>query len=265
VTGVESEFDRATAIRPASETSGAYDVTIDPGWFVAGPNGGYVAALLMRALVSEVGDPARPARSLTVHFAQPAAEGPARVETALHRAGRSMSFLSARLVQDDHHVASALVAFGTGRAELAFQDDQPEVADWSDVAAVGTTGVPIADRYEYRPLAPAELFSGAPSDYWCWLRLREPRPVDAVLLATHVDALYPALMLRSTTPVLVPTVDLTVHFRQSPRPGFDGWCLAHVRSRTAAEGFVEEDVDLFDDEGRLLAQSRQLALVLPVV
>ena len=61
----------------------------------------------------------------------------------------------------------------------------------------------------------------------------------------------------------MPTIDLSLHFRQTlPRPGAapDAWTLAVFRTLTSREGFLEEDGELWSQDGVLLAQSRQLAL-----
>ena len=42
----------------------------------------------------------------------------------------------------------------------------------------------------------------------------------------------------------------------------DGWLLVRFRTRVAAEGYLEEDGEIWDRSGRLLAQSRQLAAIL---
>ena len=250
-------FDEATAVS-------GNDAHLDGDWFVVGPNGGYVASVLLRALTQVVPD--RPPRSLTVHFVQPGAAGPATVTTSVERAGRSMSFLSGRLTQEDRLVATALAAFGTGRDVTTFQDFRPDAPPPGALETVELPGIspPIAERFDYRPRVRMAPFSGADSEFECWVRLREPRAIDAVLLATLVDALAPAMMFRATVPTVVPTLDLTVHFRHAPRPGYDGWCLARARTRTAADGFVEEDCEVYDEAGTLLAQARQLALLMPL-
>jgi hypothetical protein len=61
-----TRFDRDTAVVPQSD--GVYEARIDRGWWiVVGPNGGYVGAILMRAMEHAVGDPSRAPRSVTVH------------------------------------------------------------------------------------------------------------------------------------------------------------------------------------------------------
>ena len=62
----------------------------------------------------------------------------------------------------------------------------------------------------------------------------------------------------------VPTIDLTIHFRAPvPLDGAapDDWLLAVFHSHVARHGFVEEDGEIWSRSGRLLAQSRQLAII----
>jgi len=83
-------FDRDTAVRRLPD--GAFEAELDRAWWiVVGPNGGYLAAILLRALIETVGDAERAPRSLTVHYVSPAHEGPVRIATKLERAGRSLS------------------------------------------------------------------------------------------------------------------------------------------------------------------------------
>jgi len=269
-----TEIDRATTLTEIAP--GRYDVSIDPQWFAqAGPNGGYVAALLVRAVETAIGSASdsvpKPLRSLTVHYLQPAVEGAAQVEVDVTRSGRSLSFVEVRLRQGDRLLAHGLAALGAGRGAVSFQDHAPptHLPNADAVSAPpppppGFPTPPIALRLDYRPIDPKSFFGGTPAEFWCWLRLIDPRPVDAAVLALYVDAMIPPLFLRSAVPVVVPTIDLTVHLRTPPRPGYDGWCLGHVRTVAVADGFAEEDCEIYDDAGVLLAQSRQLGLVVPL-
>ena len=63
-----SRFDDETAVRRIGDD--AYTATMAESWWVMrGPNGGYLAAVILRALTDAVGDAARSPRSLTVHYA----------------------------------------------------------------------------------------------------------------------------------------------------------------------------------------------------
>ena len=61
----------------------------------------------------------------------------------------------------------------------------------------------------------------------------------------------------------VPTIDLTIHFRSPIPPVVGAWYLVVFRSQMATDGFVEEDGEVWSADGRLLAHSRQLAVLLP--
>lgn len=244
-------------------------------WIVRGPNGGYVAAVLLRALTEAVGDPRRAVRSLTVHYTAPPGDGPCTIETRIERAGRSLTTLSARMVQGDRLLALALAAFSTPWSPLVDIADArmpearpPEGAPGMRQARDGP-GLPIHQQYDYRWAIGGAPYSVAP-EALCggWIRFTEPRVVDALALAAFSDAWPPTVMstLAPGSPLgALPTVDLTVHFRAtlplpSARP--DDFVLATFRCRTAREGFFEEDGELWSRDGTLLAQSRQLAILM---
>src|SRR6267143_2523010 len=88
------EFEEATAVTGAGP--GRYRAVVDDSWRVLrGPNGGYLAAVVLRALTQEVADPRRSPRSLTLHYLAPPEPGPVEVTVVVERAGRSLATLSA--------------------------------------------------------------------------------------------------------------------------------------------------------------------------
>jgi acyl-CoA thioesterase len=265
----QTEFDRDTAVvRTGDDT---FTASLSKEWWVfAGANGGYLASVLLRALTERVGDPSRAARSLTVHYVRPPAEGPADIETEVVRSGRSLATLTARLTQGGEVAALATAAFSKARPSLEFHDAAMPDVPAPDATAPSTWPEallpPIARRFAYRPVSSEAMFAGEErAEVGAWLRLREPRPLDPVLLATVADALAPAVFPKADRPVNATTIDLTVHFRApaSAEPD-DGWCLATFRSTVAVDGFVEEDGAIWSPSGRLVAHSRQLALVVPL-
>ena len=281
-----SRFDTDTAVTPLGD--GVYDARIDAGWWIErGPNGGYIAALLMQAFMAEVsrasprasersdsvnnvGETDRHARSLTVHYLAPAVEGPAQLVVHTERAGRLVRYLSARLRQGDRLIATAQAAFAVmNDVGPTFAD--PSFPEYPHPDAIDHTGdppglVPMRERYEYRHITGAPWDGPATTaETGGWIRLTEPRPYDAAVIAALSDAWYPAIFTRLTDRFGVPTVDLTVHLRSVralERLAPDDWVAARFRTTVATEGFLEEDGQLWSPDGTLLAHSRQLGLLL---
>jgi acyl-CoA thioesterase len=84
-----------------------------------------------------------------------------------------------------------------------------------------------------------------------------------MLLAAMADAWLPPVFSRASERFGVPTIDLTIHFRRRVLPD-DDWFLVRFRTRSSIEGFLEEDGEIWSRPGQLVAQSRQLALVIPL-
>jgi acyl-CoA thioesterase len=267
--GMSSRFDTDTAVVRVAD--GMYEARIDAGWWIErGPNGGYVAAVVMQAFSAEVADPHRHARSLTIHYLAPAVEGPAQISVRSERTGRLVRYLTARLSQGDRLLATAQAAFaildGSGPS---FAD--PSFPNYPQPGTIDDAGdpprlVPLRQRYEYRHVTGAPWEGPArTAETGGWIRLAEPRPYDTALVAALTDAWYPAVFTRLTERFGVPTVDLTVHIRsiralQQMRP--DDWTAARFRTTVATEGFLEEDGQLWAPDGTLIAHSRQLGLLL---
>ena len=105
-------------------------------------------------------------------------------------------------------------------------------------------------------------FSGADrGEVGGWLGLRERRPLDAPAIAVLADAWFPAPWPTLTELAPAPTIDLTVHFR-APLPLPDSLLLGRFTSTLVRDGFFEEDGQLWAPDGTLVAQSRQLGLLL---
>ena len=261
---VASRFALDTAVNALAE--GLYQAEIRPEWRVERPNGGYVAAILLRAVTAEIGDPDRSPRSVAIHYLRPPEDGPVEVAVTVERTGRSMSAVSARLTQQGKVVALALVAAGTERDGYRLDDaPAPDVPAPEDCALAPPPPfrIRIREQFEIRPaIGPPAFTGGNEAVTGGWLRLRDPEPTEAHVLVQIADAWIPAIFGVTSERLGVPTVDLTVHLRQAVLPEDDGWVLVRFRTRLAAAGYLEEDGEIWDRAGRLLAHSRQLAVIL---
>jgi acyl-CoA thioesterase len=281
------EFERDTAVRLQEQDEGSdgaprrvYAADVSPDWRAGrGPHGGYLAAMVMRALSETIDDRVRAPRSLTVHFPRAPEPGPVTITTTIERAGRSLSTVSARMEQDGRLIALALSAFSVpwGGPEVS-EVEMPHVPgpDPGRIPGnqLGEGAPPFGRHITVQPRIGGMPFAGPeqPMETGAWIGLADPRPVDALSVAFFSDALIPAPFMRASEPNPAPTIDLTVHFRtalprppspERPAPDPDELCLVHIRARLIHEGFFEEDGTIWAADGTLLAQSRQLAILLP--
>ena len=268
-----SGFSTLTAV--ARDDTDRFSLDIDPSSFIArGPNGGYIAAVLLRALLARIDDleggaAARAPRSLTVHYPAPPTAGPAEITTEVIRAGRSLVTCAAHLTQQGKPMAAALAAFSPPWPGEAWNDRPAPEAPSAETLTYGRLErppLPFLDYWDHRFTKGRAVDPTGPAETQGWIRLAETEPIDGPVVAAMTDAFPPAVFTRYAVPNPVPTVDLTIHFRAGlPMDGLgpDDFVLGQFRTRTVAEGFLEEDGELWTTSGVLLAQSRQLAIMLP--
>jgi len=281
MTGTTSRFERDTSV--VRIEAGRYEAGIDTGWWiVAGPNGGYVAAIVTRAVeaqihadiaeASEVTD--RSVTTLSLHYLRRPDAGATIVEVRPERIGRTVSTYAVRMVQGERLVLVGLVTATTPRSAVEFDEvSAPTVPAPDDVPTVDTSDesfIPMPARYEMKPCLGSVPWDGLgeppaqdasiPALAGGWIRLREPTPATPAVLAALVDAWWPPVIGKFPGDMLaVPTVDLTVHIRRLPDDPLD-WVLAEFTSPLAHGGYLVEDARVFDRHGRLLATGRQLAV-----
>ncbi|WP_166133377.1 thioesterase family protein [Nocardioides ochotonae] len=263
-TTAPSEFDLDTAVRPAGP--GVWAADLAAGWQVGGGlNGGYLLATVGTALREAM--PGKPdPLAVSAHYLSASVPGPATVEVDVRRDGGSLATAAARLVQDRTTRIEVLATYGAlpGGGEVWTTAVEPELPprDRCVSGAVAPADLrrvaPLMDRFEML-FHPDQVgwAVGAPSGdgvISAWFRLpgREPDPL-ALLLA--VDAL-PPVTFDLGRPGWAPTIELTAHLRAAPAPG---WLKVRHATRTLVGGMFEEDCEVWDSAGRLVAQSRQLA------
>ena len=263
-----TSFETETAVTKTAP--GVYETDISERWWVVrGPHGGYLASILLRALIDTIDDPERHPRSLTVHYAAPPAAGAARVETEIVRGGSSLTTLSARLVQSDETVAVALAAFskpwgGFDYTDAVMPESLPPDQGFP-IHNVDTVPEFVRRFHMMATMGEPPMSGASEARLGGWIRIADPVIADAVVVATLMDAWMPVVFPVATEPIVAPTIDLTIHFRAPlPHPGAqpDDHYLGVFWSHLARDGFFEEDGELWSKDGVLLAQSRQLALTL---
>lgn len=273
----DSEFDRALALTVTDQDT-RYLAELSAGWQIGNAiNGGLLLSLAgsaLRRVLSQGGGHPDPF-AISAYYLSPSAPGPAMVHAQALRRGRSVSIGQVSIAQTDvdgHEVERlrALATYGdldevAGDVQTsATPPDMPEPGQCIS-AAEAPPGflkhAALLQRLDLR-LDPSTSgwAVGRPSgrgELRGWLRLPDGRQPDAIMVLLAVDAL-PPVAFELGVAGWTPTLELTVHVRAKPA---QGWLKIALSTRNYAGGFMEEDAEVWDSTGRLVAQSRQLARV----
>jgi acyl-CoA thioesterase len=259
-------FDADTALSATAD--GTYEGEIRDHWWVGrGPLGGYVMAIALRAMQLAAGDDARQPRTVTMHFVRAPVAGPVVVRPTVERAGRSVSFVTARMEQDGKLVGLAIAAFASPWESPRFDRlpipdvDPPGPREAPNPPFDGPPPAFTQQLTMQHRFGPVPFSGGDDALVGGWFGLLEERPLDALALVMLADAWFPTPFPLLTGPALAPTVELTVHLR-APLPLEDSLVLGRFHSAQVRDGFFDEDGALWTPDGTLVAQSRQLALLI---
>ena len=236
-------------------------------WDIAGaPNGGYLLAMMLNAATHEMSHP--DALTATAHFLSRTRSGEAcTIAVEAIRTGRRYSTAAISLFQGDKERIRALATYGdlnAGDGPTDVVGTMPEIAPPDEIPPIGGGVGPfeIANRFDYRThSALSYLTAGHPvpegmePSFTGWIRFNDGRAPSLTSLALFADAFPPAVFNRRPFS-WVPTLELTIHFRAHPTPG---WLLSRFSTKYLVNGLLDEDGEIWDSAGNLVALSRQFA------
>ena len=262
------QFDDETRLERA--TDGVWTTTPSDRWNIGeNANGGYASSPVLRAL-AEIGAHPDPL-SVTTHFLRPLQPdgGVAEVRAEVMRAGRTTSVLRGSLVHQGSERLTVVGAFGdlaepASSAAGAIDPPPPptpppdECRDRSNLEQ-GVV-LPILERLDVRIHPDRAVHAGSDDAVMeGWIRFSDGTDPSTLALPLFADAFPPSLFARFGRVGWVPTVELTVHVRRRPAPG---WIQARFECDDLVDGRMVESGTLWDSTGAVVARSRQLGLLL---
>ena len=272
------EFDRATQIFREQSPDGSvvYSTKVHPGWDIMGnANGGYLLALVGHALSDATGRP--DCITISSHYLAPCPAGDARIVVTPVRSGRRFATATASLFlltdTGEKEIIRVLATLGDlandpgGPSHMGEHTEFPPRGLLPFSECLGMTESAV-DNFAYihgrlgTRIHPGDVHfrQGVKSGQALirgWFAFNDDRPIDTRALLLASDAFPPSVFNLDLPTAWVPTVELTVHTRAIPVPG----PVACVFStRFVQNGLLEEDGEMWDSRGVLVAQSRQLAL-----
>lgn len=257
-----ANFINSTRVEPIAGEPGRYGAELLPAWAVWGPNGGYVAAIALRAAMthSRLGRPA----SFHGVFLAVGEHGPVEVQVTSLGGGKRAESLRADITQNKRLLLTATVwmvddnlqGFAHDFAAPPAIPSALELRGYQDLADNYDEWYPIWRSIEGRP----ENFRMPPGrpEWRCWMRLNEStitdRQADALRQLLWLD--FPgwnATIAAHAWPFryLTPNLDLTAQFhRFEPQ---QTWMLADGVTLVAEDGLVGCVTRLWSEDGKLLA------------
>jgi acyl-coenzyme A thioesterase PaaI-like protein len=215
-------FDRVTNVH--ADGDGRYSATLDSVWDgpFGRPNGGVIAAILLRASQAELAQPELPPRVLNVHYLRPATRDPAQLAVHLLRVGGRNATVQVSLHQHGHLTATALITFSASRPHaLTITEPAPSAPPPDQVEELSPDSLdqapPSLRQLLLRPCFGVPILAGA-SDAVTggWFSLRdddEDQLYDAARLVALTDLWWPAVLTTTRHLVGTPTLELTIHLR----------------------------------------------------
>lgn len=257
-----SSFERGTAVEQVSGQHWRGEIV--PGWRIGEvPNGGYVLAIAGRVLSEALAHP----DPLSVHimYTAPTVLGPVDCEVQPLRQGGSTSYAALAMRQDEElkaYVSACYTDLDKLKGESWSSVERPEIPPPESVPPLGAHGIELRDSVNQHYLKGEQVFLKREPDgsgmFEGWVSLADGSDGGLLSLLLFADAMAPPVFTVYGPLQWVPTLELSVQLRARPAPGP---VQVRFQSRYLSDGVVEEDGELWDSTGRLVALSRQTSKV----
>jgi len=255
------QFDQDTLFMPDEPAS--FAGRISGNWSISGvPNGGYLMAVLANAMMQKSKMASNPL--ITANFLNRCEPGDATVQVERMYVSRQFDRLQARLKQNGKEKVRAFGTFASENNECIlerYEESEPKVAELEKC-------IPVPEIPDYSLFSQLDIrldpicgewMSGKLSDTSeskGWIKFRSDRPFDAAAILLIADSFPPAVLSSQGMVAWVPTLEFSVNIRKIPATE---WLKCQFRTRFITCGLLEEDGEIWDQTGELIAISRQIA------
>lgn len=267
-------FTRDTTVQ---EEGGTLRAEIHRRWDIWGPNGGYLAAIALRAAGMRAGADQRPA-GISCQYLRRGRFGPARLDVEPLKPGRSASCFGVTMTQEGERTLTAQVWTVGASAEVApayMELEMPAVSapEALKPPAADPGGFAFWQNFDLRIASPERPGRGNPAGARTerWLRFHgyEPGVGDLFLAAARpllmIDTLlWPAHWSRRAQQLdyVGPSLDVSVWFHAPS--GAEEWLLAEATAPAANDGLVYGQGRVWTRKGTLVASGASNMLAMPL-
>lgn len=260
-------FSDAMVLHPADH---GFDGNLNEHWTI-GPkiHGGVMLALCAKAAREAYAHPAFEPVAVSADFLSAPDPGPVQLRTTVRKRGRRIGLVDVELDQGERTCVRAVVTLGdpehlvepllTANPVTPLMSPEPPpgvepIGPGHQAAAINN----LARGCDIRPeLDETYTEAGAPV-FKIWVRPKDG-PVDVLFALMCGDISVPVCYAVNRRG-WAPTVQLTAYLRGMPA---DGWLRVVCTTAQIGQDWFDEDHTVVDRTGRIVVQTRQLALVPP--
>jgi acyl-CoA thioesterase len=168
------------------------------------------------------------------------------------------------LYQKENEKLRAFDTFASEKNECileSYEVEAPAITDWENCVSVPEMpGFPLFGQLDIRldPVCTGWM-AGKLSDRSenkGWIKFKDNRAFDTLSLLLIADSFPPAVFASQGMVTWVPTLEFSVNIRNIPTTA---WLKCIFRTRFITCGLLEEDGEIWDQNGELIAISRQIA------
>jgi acyl-CoA thioesterase len=255
------QFDQDTLLAPGEPFSFSGHIT--ENWSINEvPDGGYLMAIIAKAMMhhSEM----RSTPIITANYLSRCEPGEARILIERIAASKQFERFQAQLHQNGEEKVRAFGTFTSENTACGLENyemSEPRVAKLEKC-------VPVPELPKYTLFSQVDIrldpictgwVSGElsnNSEMMGWIKFKNDRPFDILSILLVADSFPPAVLSSQGMVAWVPTIEFSVNIRNLPTTQ---WLKCIFRTRFITCGLLEEDGEIWDEAGRLIAISRQIA------
>ena len=255
------QFDQDILFKP--EKPGLFSGDITENWSINGvPNGGYLMAVTAHAMLQCSEMKATPI--ITASFLNLCEPGEATVSIERMSKSRQFDRIQASLYQKDKEKFRAFGTFASEKNECileSYEVEAPEFKEWENCMSVPEMpGFTLFGQMDIRldPNCTGWVAGklSAKSEIKGWIKFKDNRAFDILSILLIADSFPPAVFASQGMVAWVPTLEFSVNIRNIPTTT---WLKCIFRTRFITCGLIEEDGEIWDQNGELIAISRQIA------
>jgi len=270
------DFEVDTRLEQRDEN--AFRATLSQDWEIWGPNGGYVAAIALRAagLVSKVGRPA----TFSGHFLSVARFEEVDVHVTPVKVGRRSESFRISVTQEGRPIFEGMVRTAAASPglehDVAKMPDEPLPSELREIQELiehdAPPPFPFWRNFQVKPVWPERVTPGErvahPPIFREWFRFIPRATFDdpfleagRALLMIDTASWIAASQPHPKSPFIAPNIDVSAWFHQSDSTS--EWLLTDTRCDIASGGLMGTHARIWSESGKLLATGGAQLMCVP--